>query len=255
VSLLFQTKAFLLHQLQSVNRHGVHSPFVFDLMNTTFPDQPITGENKAELWREKCLNNSQQIHKTDFGTGASGSIAISTIAKRSLKPARTARLLHRLVQRFQPQTILELGTSLGVTALYLQQAQPQATVTTLEGCPETAAVAQRGFDTMQLPCRLVVGSFEEQLKQVLHENSSPDFIFIDGNHRYEPTINYYQTIKPYLKDESVLVFDDIHWSEEMERAWNSIIADEDLHCTMDLFDIGIVMLRPQQRKEHFILRW
>ncbi len=224
-------------------------------MNTTFPDQPITGENKAERWREECLNNTQQIHKTDFGTGTSGPIAISTIAKRSLKPARTARLLYRLVQRFQPQTILELGTSLGVTAMYLQQAQPTAAVITLEGCPETAAVAQRGFDAMQLSCRVVVGSFEERLTQILQQLSSPDFIFIDGNHRYEPTLNYYQTIKPYLKDESVLVFDDIHWSEEMERAWNSIIADEDLHCTMDLFDIGIVMLRPQQRKEHFILRW
>ena len=254
MSLLFQTKAFLRHQFQSVNKHGVHSPFVFELTTTIFPEQPFTGENKAERWREECLKSSQTIHKTDFGTGNSGPIAISTIAKRSLKSPRVARLLYRLVQRFQPKTILELGTSLGVTTMYLQQANPTASIITIEGCPETAAVAQSGFNQTNIHPHLIVGAFDEQLAQILQQHTKRDFIFIDGNHRYEPTINYYRTIKPYLNQESVLIFDDIHWSEEMERAWNEIIADADLHCTMDLFDIGIVMLRPHQRKEHFILR-
>ncbi|HNR16193.1 MAG TPA: SAM-dependent methyltransferase, partial [Chitinophagaceae bacterium] len=83
-----------------------------------------------------------------------------------------------------------------------------------------------------------------------------DFAFIDGNHRQEPTERYFNQLLPKMHHESILVFDDIHWSSEMEQVWKTIKDHPSVRCTVDLFFIGVVFFRDEFReKQHFSIRF
>lgn len=242
--------------------HGVHSPFVFELIDKVLIDDrnfyifPL-----IEAAREELRFNNTVITVTDFGAGsrlnATSSRTIASIAKSALKPKKFGQLLFRLVNHFAPLTILELGTSLGITTSYLAAANHRARVITMEGSPEIAQQAHRHFQHIGLQnIEQVVGNFDDTLADVLKKNESLDFVFIDGNHRYEPTLHYFDMMKPYLQEHSVLIFDDIHWSKEMEQAWAAIKKDETVTLTVDLFFIGLVFFRKEQKeKQHFIVQF
>lgn len=256
MSIWSAVRAYLRYRSKSVTKHGVHSPFVFDLITKTLPvDHTSYGNFVAEKWRAECLANPHSIDVTDFGTGKSGSRVISTIAKRAGKSPKQGRLLYRLVKRFQPATILELGTSLGISSLYMAEGAPEARFISIEGCPETARVAQEGMRKHNVKVDIRVGDFTSQLTSVLEELKSVDLVYIDGNHRRQPTLDYFTLIRKYAHNDTVFIFDDIHWSLEMEEAWKIISTDPDVHVTLDLFHFGIVIARKEQVKEHFVLRW
>ena len=104
--------------------------------------------------------------------------------------------------------------------------------------------------------QLVEGNFDHTLDQVLKSTTPFDFVFIDGNHRLEPTVRYFNQILPNLHANSIVVLDDIHWSKEMEQAWETIQQHPAVSLTIDLFFIGIVFFRAEQKeKEHFTIRF
>lgn len=249
-------RAYLRYRRNAVTKHGVHSPFVFDLVTKTFPNDEtdFTGFS-AEKWREECLANDSTINVHDFGTGKSGPRMISAIARRAAKSPKEGRLLYRIVKRFQPINILELGTSLGISAMYMRAGTPHAKIVTLEGCQETARIAREGLHKHKIAADVRVGDFASTLAGVLEEMRSVDLVYIDGNHRRKPTLDYFNEIRKYAHNDTVFIFDDIHWSIEMEEAWKTIVADKDVHVSLDVFHFGLVFFRSQQVKEHFVLRW
>src|SRR5688572_9241223 len=108
MSVWTNVRAYLRYRRNAVTKHGVHSPFVFDLVTQTLPtDGTDFTTFAAEKWREECLANQASINVKDFGTGTSGPRLISQIARRAAKSPKEGRLLYRLVKRFQPKTILE----------------------------------------------------------------------------------------------------------------------------------------------------
>lgn len=256
MSVWTNVRAYLRYRKNAVTKHGVHSPFVFDLATKTFPDD-ATDFSKfgAEKWREECLANENSIDVLDFGTGKSGARKISEIARRAAKSPKEGRLLYRIVKRFQPQTILELGTSLGISAQYIRAAAPGAKFITIEGCPETAHIAQKGFTEHNINVDLRIGDFMAVIPSVLEELKSVDLVYIDGNHRMRPTIEYFNLIRKYAHNKTVFIFDDIHWSLEMEEAWKKISTKEFVHVSIDVFHFGLAFFRQEQVKEHFVLRW
>jgi predicted O-methyltransferase YrrM len=158
---------------------------------------------------------------------------------------------------FKSENILELGTSLGITTAYFSQANHAAKVVTLEGVPDIASQAKKTFTNLGIRniC-LVQGNFDDTLTRSLEDLKKVDFAYIDGNHRLEPTIRYFETISPYLHSDSILVFDDIHWSKEMESAWTKVVADQRISMTIDLFFIGIAFLKKDIKvKQHFTIRF
>jgi len=242
--------------------HGIHSPFVFDLVDKVFiDDRNFYVFPLIEAAREELLYNNSTINVTDFGAGSrvnqNLTRTISSIAKSSLKSPKFGQLLFRLVNYFGSSTILELGTSLGITTSYLAAANHNGLVITMEGAPEIAKQAQHHFQHIGLHnIEQVVGNFDTTLANVIQKNKSLDFVFIDGNHRFEPTLRYFNMLKPNLHEYSVLVFDDIHWSKEMELAWAAIKNDESVTLTIDLFFIGLVFFRKEQKeKQHFIVQF
>lgn len=243
--------------------HGIHSPFVFDLVINVLNDKKkYPAYNSIESIRKKMLQDKTVLTVEDFGAGSTTGLTkqrtIQQIASSSLKKPKYARLLFRLVNYFHSKNILELGTSLGVTTAYLASADQEARVVTMEGAASIASVAASNFKELQLNnIECVIGNFDEKLSSVVNRESPAfSFVFIDGNHRKEPALNYFQQILEKSDESTVFVFDDIHWSKEMEEAWEEIKQHPSVTLTIDLFFIGLVFLRKQQKeKEHFVIRF
>jgi predicted O-methyltransferase YrrM len=239
----------------------LHSPFVFGLYTSVVRHTGTFGVYAPiEARRQQLLNSSASISVTDFGagshTGAGQQRRLADIARTAAKPPHLAQLLFRLVNYFRPATILELGTSLGLTTAYLAAADSQHRVVTFEGCPNVAATARETFAALQLSnVAIMEGNIDHTLAPTLLALNAPvDFAFFDGNHRYEPTLRYFELCLAHRTDESMFVFDDIHWSAEMEQAWEVIKAHPEVMLTVDLFYIGLVFFRKNQPKQHFSLR-
>jgi predicted O-methyltransferase YrrM len=249
--------------------HGIHSPFVFDFVAKVLNDQQKYDDyNKVESLRKKLVNNKSVLTLEDYGTGSSSSKSkmrsVSSIAKNAVKSKKYSQLLYRIVKYYQPNIIVELGTSLGITTSYLSLAKPDATIFTLEGAIEVANVAKQNFKTLELQnlpdpqagLRLIEGNFDYTLPAVLYQLPSVDFAFIDGNHRRAPTLNYFHQLFGKRNNNTILILDDIHWSADMEQAWNEIKEYPAVRCTIDLFFMGIALFRQEFiEKQHFNIRF
>ncbi|RYU77898.1 O-methyltransferase [Hymenobacter persicinus] len=260
--MLFQALSYILFLLRSGNAHGLHSPFVFELYTRVIHDEtPVAAYGPIEARRQQLRTDNTTITVRDFGagshTGAGRQRRLRDVARTAAKPRQFGQLLFRLVRHFQPQVVLELGTSLGLTTAYLAAANPAARVITFEGCPQTAAVAADTFRELSLTnIQQVEGNLDDTLPTALAALPGPlDFAFFDGNHRYEPTVRYFEQCLPYRTNQSVFVLDDIHWSAEMARAWRTIQHHPQVLLTIDLFFVGLVFFRPNQPKQHFRLRF
>ncbi len=252
---------FLRYLFRSTNAHGIHSPFVFELYTKIIRSKRIDPAfAQIEDLRQRLLADRRKIKIKDYGAGSkinpNRERSLSDIARNSEKPRRIARLLFRLVRRFSPKIIFDLGTSLGLTTLYFAKAAPQARIVTFEGCPETAAVAQTNFEEMTAKnVEVIVGNIDETLAPAVAKADRIDFAFFDANHRYEPTVRYFETCLEKAHADSLFVFDDIHWSPEMEKAWRYLQAHPRVSLTVDLFFIGLVFFRKTGPKQHFVLRF
>lgn len=250
---------FIKYKAKAHNLHGLHSPFVYNLYeNVIGSEQQYYFFLNAEILRNDLLQNETTIEKIELGTGnkRNKKIRVSKIAKTALKSSKEAQLMFKLVNYFQPKNILEIGTSLGLTTSYIAAANSNSNVVTLEGCPNTLAIAKSNFEKLRINnVTTQLGNFDEILPMVLNEFPILDFVFFDGNHRYQPTINYFNLCLNKSNENSVFVFDDIHWSAEMTEAWEEIKKHKKVSVTIDLFSVGLVFFRSQQVKQHFILKF
>lgn len=212
-----------------------------------------------ELLRTRLLQSSGEVQVTDLGAGslmgASSTRRIRDIARHAAKPAKFGQLFYRLVQHLDARNVVELGTSLGLSTAYMASAG--ATVHTIEGCPNIAALAKANFSSLGLEnIRQHTGNFDTELAGVLKNMPHPDIVYIDGNHREEPTVRYFEECLPYLRPESIVIFDDVHWTEGMERAWEAVKSHPSVTTTIDLFFIGIAFISPDfKAKQHFTIKF
>jgi predicted O-methyltransferase YrrM len=241
--------------------HGIHSPFVFDFISKILNDEDEHPEYaKVESLRKKLLRDKTVLTVEDYGAGAtpspSNKRSVASISRRAVKSQKFGQLLYRMVRHYAPRSIIELGTSLGVTTCYLALANPNSNVITLEGSPVIAAAARENLKHLQIEnARIVEGNFNYTLPAVVYQLPTIDFAFVDGNHRREPTENYFNWLLAKSNSNSIFVFDDIHWSREMEQAWHNIRNDSTVRCSIDLFFMGIVFFRHEFReKQHFTIR-
>lgn len=258
MSLSYRIKSYLRYRKTALSKHGVHSPFVFDLVTKVFPDRGHDySEHIAEDWRTQCLVNKSSIQVLDLGTGKSGPRKIFEIAQHSANTSLHGQILNRIIRHFKPKRMLELGTSLGITTLYQAHAAPHfEKFITLEGCPNTAAIAKKGFEQSKLGIDIRMGDFDSTLKEALNSLEKVDYIFFDGNHKEEATLRYFTTCLPYIHNDTIFIFDDIHWSKEMDDAWTKIKQNEKVRLTIDIYNFGLVFFRSEQKeKENFVLKF
>lgn len=242
--------------------HGIHSPFVFEFITNVLNDDGVYYcYASIESLRAHLKADDTVLELEDFGAGsrvhASYKRKVADIAGSSIKSKKFAQLLFRMVNFYQPKNILELGTSLGITTCYLASANTAIPVITMEGAGAVANVAKKNFEQLGVEnIQLIEGNFDVTLNEVLQQSSKIDFAFIDGNHRKEPTIQYFEQLLAHINEYSILIFDDVHWSKEMETAWEFIKAHEAVTLSVDLFFIGIVFFRIEQKvKQHFTIKF
>lgn len=258
--MLHIAKSYLNFLWNSKNEHGVHSPFVFSLVTKCFYHKKKYPEYLIlKKYRKSLLENKNTIEVTDFGAGSrvfkSNTRAINLIAKNAGISVKRAELLFRITNYFKPENILEIGTSLGLATSALSSGNPKAKITTLEGCPQTSSVAQKQFDEFGLEnIKSEVTEFSFYLKNSQFPTSNFELIYFDGNHSQKATLEYFELLLPTITNNSVWIFDDIHWSQGMEEAWETIKRHPKVTVTIDTFQWGIVFFRTEQPKEHFIIR-
>ncbi len=252
--------SYLKYLIQSTNQHGIHSPFVYNFITQCLYNKKLPNTDVVAIlsrYRNALLKNSNTIQVTDFGAGSkvfkSNTRKISAIAKNAGISAKRANLLCKIVNYFQPIEILEIGTSLGIATSCLALGNKNAKIISLEGCPATADVAKQQLKKIQLTnVDIKIGSFDYSLPKLT--NKSFDLVFFDGNHTKKATISYFEQLKTTANNETIFIFDDIHWNKEMEEAWNYIKNDKKVTVSIDTYQWGIVFFRKEQPKEHFTIR-
>ena len=250
-------RGYLHYWLHAVNEHSLHAPWVYRLYcNTIKRDVHHSIFEEIELIRQSLLKCDDPITVEQLGAPSlvtrTSTRKISSIARHGLTSPKFSRLLYRIAAEQAGHHILELGTSLGVNTLYLSSARPSAQVYTLEGVSAIAERAERAFRPYA-NIQLVRGNIDQTLPEVLAPLPSVDLAYLDANHRYEPTVRYFEQIITKTRENSVVVVDDIYWSREMQQAWQYIKQHPSVTLSIDLFDAGLVFFLPLQVRQDYIL--
>ena len=262
--MLFQIQSYLKFLWHSKNEHAVHSPFVFSLLTKCFYDKKSKPEYAVlRKYRNSLLANKNTIEVNDFGAGSkvfkSNTRIISQIAKTAGISRKRAELLFRITHYFQPDSVLEIGTSLGLATAALslrsQSIGIKAKITTLEGCPNTMAIAKSELQLFNFDnVNPIVTEFSSFLGDIQLQTLNFKLIYFDGNHSKKATLDYFDLLLPTITNETVWIIDDIHWSPEMKNAWEIIKTHPKVTVTIDTFQWGLVFFRREQPKQHFIIR-
>ena len=253
---------FINYKITAYSEHDVHSPFVFDFYVDLIKNKnPFKDFEELDLIRAQLLLDETTLNITDFGFGSkklnSNQRKIKEIAKNGIAQKKQAEFLYRLINKFNPKTIVELGTSIGLTTLYLAKPIKKSTVFTIEGCSEIYKYANQLFSKNKVTnINNSNANFKDEFPRILSQIDSLDFLYVDGNHSYEATITYFTLALTKKNAQSIFVFDDINWSNDMQKAWEEIYNHKDVKLSLDFFHFGIVFFRTEQKeKEHFVLKF
>ncbi|HEU5289589.1 MAG TPA: class I SAM-dependent methyltransferase [Cyclobacteriaceae bacterium] len=254
----FQLKTYFNYWLDAVDEHSLHSPFLFDLYTKVINIEE-EGIPAIEKLRTSLLKTDREISVVDLGAGSKHTSnkkrLISEIAENSLSDVRFSLLYLRLIKHIDAKNIIELGTSFGINTLYLAQ-KKNTRVFTFEGSESIAEVAQDTFEFASAKnVELVRGNIDSTLYSSLSRMPKADFLFMDANHRYAPTIKYFDELLPKIHHQSILVLDDIHSSHEMEKAWKEIKNHDLVYTSIDLYRCGILFFDPSLNKQHVVLQF
>lgn len=251
--------SWLKYYVKAKTIYQVHSPLIYEMMQFILDEgRQYYVFDLIERERERLLADSSPIKRTDFGAGAHNQgnqvTTISKIAKRSLSTKWQCAVMFRLAELLEAKQILEMGTSLGISTLYLAGNQNRR-VTALEGDPALSKITSDLAHKLSYQnLHLYTGPFSETLPKVLDVGNSFDLIFMDGHHLYQPTIDYFSQIELITKEHTIVIIDDIHWSPCMQKAWKHIQQLEVVTQTIDLYYFGIVFFKKSfLEKQHHVI--
>jgi predicted O-methyltransferase YrrM len=241
--------------------HGIHSPFVFDLVSTLFRNKTcVDVVCSIEIIRKSLLKDKRKIVVNDLGSGREKRKTpirkVSEIARNSAIPKRYGTLLSKLAGRFGNGTVLELGTSLGIGTMYMAFANPSASVYTIDACSECSGIAAENFKSAGLSnVKQLNGTFADVLPTFLSAGANPGFVFIDGDHRKKALTENFNMLAESSASTTVIAIDDIHDSPEMTEAWHEIRQHGKVTATIDIFRMGIVFFREDITRNHYRIRY
>lgn len=252
--------SYLRYLLAADNRHGIHSPFVYHYYNKVLLASKRNKEfDKIEQLAVRLEKDVRKITFNELGASSRSQsylARVSSIARKATHTTKFAKLLGQLSKHHNPEHILEIGTSLGMSTCYLSKGCPGASITTLEGNQSVLEIAKENFISVGLKnIRCVHGNFDQTLAATVAGQHKLDLVFFDGNHRQEPTLKYFEVCLEKAHHDSLFIFDDIHWSSEMEQAWEQIKRHPRVTVTIDLYQFGLVFFKQDQARQHFVLRF
>ncbi len=260
---LYLIISYIKYLFRAKTKYKIHSPFVYELVTkvlndkTKYDDYAFLRDIKRKQSKREDL-----IETVDFGVDSGGfGYKTSMVPKGRIVKQRTSgntqlKLLYRLSKYLKPKVILEFGTAAGISAAYMKKGNPAANLVTLEGCASLADFAESTFQKLHLKdIEVISGNFDITLNEVLNRLGNLDMVFFDGNHRKEPTLRYFESCLAHANENSLFVFDDIHWSSGMDEAWKAIKANDKVSITIDLFWLGLVFFKKGVSKQDFIIKY
>jgi predicted O-methyltransferase YrrM len=254
--------SYLAFRIKAKSRagHSIHSPFVYSFVREVIYERSRSEElERAHNFREIVRKSNLRLSTSKFGSGSKSLGSTSDIKKlvdRSSVSKRVGAILFRLVKWNNPKTILEIGTSVGVSVAYLAAANPNTQIITLEGDEQRASFARKMLDEQGLKnVKLLPDDFSQTLPKALEALDTVDLVFVDGNHSLTPTIDYFNQILKKVNQHSVIVFDDIRWSQEMFSAWQHVANHSSVSVSIDMFSLGLVFFRKGIPKQHFAVNF
>lgn len=256
-----QLKSYFAYLKNAQTKYGIHSPFIYEFVTRVLKDKStVPAFDAIEKIRKQYILDERVIEIEDFGAGSkknkSNNRKIFRIARYSLMPKRYAQLLYRIIKYYNCKNSIELGTSLGITSAYLAMAQPEGKLITIEGSRYIADIAiNNTFKQLNINnIDLHIGRFDDLLPEILKKQSYAfDFVLIDGNHRYEPVLKYYNLLLEKSHNNTIFVFDDINWNKEMQQAWVDIKKHSASVVSIDLYYAGIIFLKKELSKQDFVI--
>jgi len=260
IQYLFQ---YLLHQLTMRSRFRIHSPFIYTFYRNVLSDKTLYPDyDNIEKVRKDLLSRARFIKRVDLGARSiefpysQRFVRVRDIARKSSMSAKKGQLLFRMVRHYKPRNIIELGTAFGISTMYMAMGYPNCHIYTVEGCTDTLHIATHNFSRLGLGnIQEICGSFDDILPVLLTLLGNVDLFLGDGNHKKEATLKYFDECLSHSQNNSIFVFDDIHWSRGMKSAWENIRQHPSVRVSIDLFSIGIIFFRRELSKEDFILRF
>ena len=244
---IFKYLHFII-RTNSVKGHRIHSPFVYDLMNRVLVNKDDNAFNQLRIWRKDVMKDNTLLDISVFGAGSKygnkNRIKAGKLSKISGLPHKYGILLYNLIREFRPATVIELGTGLGISTGYMALARSETRIFTVEGSEDRSETAKRFLEKLNINnVNFIKGDFAACLPSLLQKAEDPLLLFIDGDHRFDSTLRYFKMILKYANEHTIIIIDDIHWSDEMERAWEMISGHHATVLSMDLFRCGLVFFR------------
>lgn len=263
MKILWAIYTFIGYLFNSKSRYKTHSPFVYEFINDVLRDKTDYPKYYGlHKYRKKLSRSSSLVETVDFGSGAGKreyrtfTEKVGKLARQRTHPRKRLEMLFRISQYFKPKQMLEIGTAVGFSSLYLKRGNPDGKLTTMEGCAGLAHIAAKGFKIFHFEdVEIAVGNFDKIMASTIQKFDTLDLVFFDGNHQEEPTINYFEQCLTKANENSVFMFDDIHWSPGMSRAWKKIKKDPRVSFTIDIYWLGLVFFKKSHAKQHYVIRY
>jgi len=260
---LWHIFTYFKYLLNSRSRYSTHSPFVYEFVETVLRDKSNHKEfDKLNRYKKKTFNSKSHIETVDFGSGAGNkayrtyTTEVGKLAKRRTHSKKQLEDLFKISNYFKPAVTIEMGTAAGISSLYLKKGNPDGRLITMEGCAGLAHVAQKGFTINHADdIEIETGNFDNTLPELLEKLDVLDMVFFDGNHKKEPTLNYFNQCLKLANENTVFLFDDIYWSKDMTEAWNEIKKHPSVSFTIDIYWMGMVFFKKGISKQNFVIRY
>jgi predicted O-methyltransferase YrrM len=262
LDILHHILPYIKYHFTAATKYDVHSPFLYNFITQVVEDKThYKSYNDLQKLFSALNKNNSTLHIEDLGAGTtyekSKVKTVAAVFNNTALKGKYGKLLFRIVNYYKPSAILELGTGLGIATSYMALANTNAAITTIEGSAEIAAVAKENFKQSNINnISLIEGNFDNILPAFIKQHQNIDFALMDGNHRYESTINYFNQLLKLCHNDTIIIIDDIHWSEEMQKAWNEIAQHTAVTLSLDFYKIGIIFFRKEFKvKQHFAIRY
>lgn len=254
---LFPLRASILYWLKKEDNYSLQSPFVANLYRNLklYLQNSKTKDLEIEDWRKALLQDEEILEIEDYGAGSKKLNkqrfrSTKAITRYSTSNRKFSQLYQYFCMQSPGKCVIELGTCVGLNTFYLSKVV-QSHLYTFEGSKSLIRKAKEGCGNQ--PIKFVEGDIGKTLPAVLDQMGKVDFILLDANHTYEGTITYLKMVMPYLHDQSVVAIGDIHWSKEMEKAWEEIAQQPQVSLSLDFFECGILFFRKGLAKSQHIL--
>lgn len=240
--------------------HGIHSPFMFDLVTKVFNNNIVGNDLQKVLKIHNRLKNSKEILEyNEIGAGSAyknkKKQTLGQIISSSSINKKYGKLLFNIVRYLEPENILELGTSVGISTAYIAQASRNSNLKSIEGVKVKTKIAQDTAQKLNLNTEFITGNFNDIIDDIVKKYKKLDFVFFDGNHKKQSTLKYFNTCLEKIHNDSIFIFDDIHWSDEMEEAWNEIINNKSVRVSVDLFRMGLIFFKQELSYEQYVIKF